>query len=184
MKIKDKNDFLNLAFQNNQEMINFADSKASTALTIQSIIISAGMAGALLSDTFQILKDPIQVNSPGLFWVYIICLGLFLISSIAGIILSISVIYPRESQEEGEISREGTFYFGHIASYKDSDEYISKIDALDERQLSEEYCRQIYQISKIAQKKMKILSTLFIILIGNLSYMIFILIFTLILHLI
>lgn len=184
MKIKDKNEYLNLVYQNNQDMIKFADSKASTALTIQSILISAGMAGTILSNTFQILNTTIKENFLTVFWIYIITLIIFLLTTIAGVIISIIIIYPRIPKEKEEIAREGTFYFGHIAKYKESGKYITKIESLSNENLSEEFCKQIFQLATIADKKMKILSRLFPILIGNLGYAIIVLIFTIILHLI
>ena len=90
--------------------------------------------------------------------------------SIVGIITTILVFKPRESEEESERNREGYFYFGHVSKYTSSDEYFSKIQKLSHEKLMEEYSRQIYQLSLIAKVKFKFVSYSIYFLIINLSF--------------
>lgn len=181
MKLDEKNDFLYLSLQHSQEMINFADSKANIFLTIQSLLITIGVAGTLISNTFTILNSKITI-----FWgiVYIVILFTFIITSLIGNMYAINVFQPRGPKEKKELRRKGVFYYGHVSQYENSESYKKKIDELSSDDLTLEYCTQIYQLAKIAETKMNIVKKATLWLKINVLLTIFVLIFTIIIHVI
>jgi hypothetical protein len=175
MNLEKKNEILSKAYTDSQNMISLADSKANISLTIQGLLITIALGFSLLSNVFVKLESLMEQNLP-LFYFYIIITIIFINFSIFGIITTILVFKPRESKEEAERNRKGFFYFGHVSKYTSSDEYYSKIKQLDEEQLMEEYSRQIYQLSHIAEEKFKFLRYSIYFLIINLGFTIFFLI--------
>ncbi len=175
MDIEKKNEILSKAYTDSQAMISLADSKANISLTIQSLLITLALGFSLLSNIFGKINILIENNNPFVF-LYIITMIVLIGLSIAGIITTILVFKPRESEEESERNREGYFYFGHVSKYKSSDEYYSKIQTLSHEELMEEYSRQIYQLSLIAKEKFKFVSYSIYFLIVNLSLTMFFLI--------
>jgi len=166
MDIEKKNDILSKAYSDSQGMVSLADSKANISLTIHSLLITIGLGFSLLSDVFE--KAGVLFLGYQVFIVfYIVITVILIISSILGIICAIFVFKPREAREESERERSGLFYFKHVLKYKDSDEYLLKIKALDEDDLMEEYSRQIYQISFIAKEKFKFVNYTIYFLIAN-----------------
>lgn len=152
METEKKNDILSKAFSDTQGLISLADSKANISLTVHSILITMTLGVALISGIFEKVNNLIlKGNIYGI--LFVIILIIFIFSSIAGIISTILVFKPRVAQEEGEENRKGFLYFGQILQYKDSNEYLNAIKGLDDAKLTEEYAKQIYQVSKIAKKK-------------------------------
>ena len=178
---KEKNEILNFAFNNNQNIILLADSKANIFITIQGLLVTIGIAGALISDTFQKLRELVH---PVYSVFYVILLIFYTIFSLIGMITAICVFSPRGPKEKKEQKREGIFYYGHINQLKNSGEYIKKVKNIDEEQLFDEFCRQIFQLAKIAYEKMEFVKKGVIFLYINISLTICLLIMTIILHLV
>ena len=177
MNLSDKNDFLQAAFENSQNMIQFADSKAGIALTVQSLLVTLGIAGSIISETFQKIGE-ISLIDINVFYIYLSTLILFIIFSLMGVLLSIFVFKPRNSKEPTEKQRQGIFFFGHIVKFRNSDEYYNKVKKLTEGELIEEFCHQIYQIAHIANKKMRIVNISFYFLLINIILTIIFLVMT------
>ncbi|MFW9878764.1 MAG: Pycsar system effector family protein [Candidatus Thorarchaeota archaeon] len=175
MNIEKKNEILSKAYKDSQTMISLADSKANISLTIQSLLITLALGFSLLSNIFEKINFLIENNY--LFAVFYLVVMIILIGlSIAGIITTILVFKPRESKEASEKKREGYFYFGHVSKYNSSDDYFTKIQKLNEEDLLEEYSRQIYQLSLIAEDKFKYLKFSIYFLIINMGFTILFLI--------
>lgn len=170
-----KNEILSKAYTDSQDMIRLADSKANISLTIQTLLITIGLGASLLSNTFENVKLLFETNVT-LFYLYISFALVFIIMSILGILITIFVYFPRESQEESEQQRRGYFYFTHVLKFKNSDEYLAEVKKIDEEALIEEYARQIYQLSLIAKKKMDYVKKSIWLLIFNICYTVFFLI--------
>lgn len=94
------------AYDNAQEMIKFADSKANLSITIQSILVTIGLGTSLITDSF----NKLWTFNRYLFWSYFTFVLVFVIISMFGIIFSILVYKARFSPEKGEESRQGTLY--------------------------------------------------------------------------
>lgn len=175
MNIEKKNEILANAYINSQAMISLADSKANISLTIHSLLITLTLGFSLLSNIFE--KIGILINSGNEFAVFYIIIAIIFIGlSIAGIITTILVFKPRQAEEKTEKERKGYFYFKHILKYKSSGEYFETIKKLNEEELLEEYSRQIYQLSLIADKKFKFVDWSIYFLIINMGFTVFFLI--------
>ena len=175
MDIEKKNEILSKAYTDSQAMISLADSKANISLTIQSLLITLTLGFSLLSNIFEKVGFLIENKNPVVYF-YIIIMIIFVGLSVIGIITTILVFKPREAEEQVEREREGFFYFGHVSNYKSSEEYYSRIKELDEKQLMEEYSKQIYQLSFIAKKKFKFVNWSILFLIINMGFTVFFLI--------
>jgi len=138
------------AYDNAQEMIKFADSKANLSILIQSLLITIGLGTTLISKSFDTLWSYNQTY----FWLYFTFVLLFVLKSMAGIIVSICVYKARFSPEKKEEKREGIIYHRHIANYKDSMTFKQKIDSISESDIQEDFAIQTFNVALIADKKM------------------------------
>lgn len=168
MEIQRKNEILSKVYSDSQNIISLADSKANTSLTIQSLLLTIGLGFSILSNTFQKLKILIDFNIVFVVF-YIIIILLFIGFSTIGIITTILVFKPREAIEISEKERKGLFYFKHVLDYKSSEEYFLKIKKLNEDELLEEYSKQIFQLSYIANEKFKFVNFSIIFLVINIG---------------
>lgn len=166
MEIKKKIEILSKAYSDSQNMISLADSKANISLTIQSLILTIGLGFSLLSNSFQKLKILSESNIAFVIFYFIIVV-FFIGFSAIGIILTILIFKPREAIEISEKERKGLFYFKHVLEYNSSEGYYSKIKELNEENLMEEYSRQIFQLSYIANEKFKFVNYSIIFLVIN-----------------
>ena len=154
MDLREKNEQLSKIFLNLQDMIRFADSKANISLSIQGLLLGVGLGVSLLSNSFEKLPI-IMVSNLSLFYTYIILLIGFISSSIIGIIIAVLVYKARGPKEETEKTRKGILYFGHIIAYENSEAYIKRVKEVQEEELLKDYSSQIYQLSHIADSKMR-----------------------------
>ena len=160
-------------------MINFADSKANIFITIQSLLITIGIAGTLISDTFNLLKSHLSS-----FWavLYLILLFAFITTSLVGNIFAIIVFRPRGPEEEEEQERQGLFYYEHVAAFENSADYIEKAKIIELEDVFKEFTIQNYQLAKIAKTKMDYVKRAAIWLYVNIIGTIVVLSYTVILH--
>jgi hypothetical protein len=160
-------------------MINFADSKANIFITIQSLLITIGIAGTLISDTFNLLQSHLKS-----FWaiLYLILLFAFIITSLVGNIFAIIVFKPRGPEEEEEQERKGLFYYEHVAAFENSADYTEKAKGIELEDIFNEFCCQNYQLAKIAKIKMDYVEKAAIWLYINIIGTIVVLSYTVILH--
>ena len=126
----DKEKFLNQAFERNFNHIALADSKAVIFITIQSLLITVGLAGSLLSDTFGKLEAN---GNPYLISSYLTFLSIYVITSLVGILMAINIFRPRGPSEEGQDEGMGLLYFGHISNFDSSEEYHKAIVEIDQK---------------------------------------------------
>ena len=148
-----------------QDQIRFADSKANISLSIQSLLISIGLGTSILANTFEHVQK-LDNNYIICFFYFIV--GTFIISYIVGVILSIFVYKARPPLDKTEQKRKGLLYFGHIAQFTTFEDFFSEVDCIDENRILEEFTRQVYQLSLIANKKMKYVNMSIYFLISNL----------------
>lgn len=143
-------DFIELVYQNVQNMIILADNKANYTLSIQAIILGLGIGYYLNKDVMGQLSNINVVITV----ICIVLIILFLLSSILGIIYSIKVYFPQKPHNNKEEKRNGLSYFGHITAYTSSEKYLEKIRNLSNDIIIEELGNQIYTLSYIANEKM------------------------------
>jgi hypothetical protein len=153
MNVEKKIDFILQVYKSIQNLISFADTKANISLSIQSLLISIGLGSSLLANTFEHVQKLDDDNLSRVF--YFIIVGIFIISSIVGIILSMLVYKARLPLEKTEQKREGLLYFGHIAQFPKFDDYYSKVDGIDDDGILRDLAQQVYHLSHITKKKMK-----------------------------
>ena len=165
MDIEKKIEFVLEAYRNTHNMIAFADTKANTSLSIQSLLISIGLGTSLLSNTFNSVHKLNDRNLANLFYFIVFCL---IISSLIGIILSIRVYKSRLPLDENEQKRNGLLYFGHISQHTTHDDFFKNLNNLDEEKILNEFSHQVYHLSHIAKKKMKSVNQSIYFLILNL----------------
>lgn len=151
LDIEKKIEFVLEAYRNTHNMIAFADTKANTSLSIQSLLISIGLGTSLLSNTFNNVQKLNDQNLSNLFYSIVFCL---IISSLIGIILSIRVYKSRLPLDRKEQERKGLLYFGHISQHSTYEDFFSALNNIDEEKILNEFCHQVYHLSHIAKKKM------------------------------
>ena len=175
LDIEKKIEFVSLAYRNTQDMISFADTKANISLSIQSLLISIGLGTSILANTFELVQKLNNTNISNVFYFIVI---VFIISSIVGVVLSIFVYKARSPLDKTEQKRKGLLYFGHIAQFTTFKDYFSEVDSIDEDGMLEEFTRQVYQLSLIANKKMKYVNMSIYFLITNLFLTIIVITFS------
>ena len=143
-------EFVSNIYQNTQNMIALADSKANTVLTIQSLLISITIGTSIVIDVFQKIKS-VDVVISIVFYSLLIAL---IVCSLLGIGFSIFVFKARGCTDETENNRKGLIYFGHVTNFKNSLDYLDQINQLNNEKILQEYTSQIFQIAPIAKKKM------------------------------
>ncbi len=161
MDIEQKIGFISTIFENVHNMISFADAKANISLSIQSILISIGLGTTVLTDAFDKVKKYGDIKLEYIFYLIVI---LFIIVSFCGIISAILVYISRVKSKQ----KRGLVFFGHIIKYPTADKYIKEISNIDENRVVEEYGRQIFILSYIANKKMKYVNWSIFFLVINL----------------
>lgn len=136
-------------FQNMQDMIKFADSKSSMSLTVVSIMISITLGSSIygnIVEKLNLIKDPIITG------IYVLSIVIFLIFASLAILFSVSVFKAR-SGEAG--IHDGVIYFGHVANFDTFADYEKKVKEMSSGDITREYIKQNYILSKIANEKMK-----------------------------
>lgn len=140
-----KNDYLLSSFNNVQSLIQFADQKVASILLVDSITIGIFVTQA---SEYQISFSTIK------FWNIISFIsGLtFIISNFIVLYKGImTVLKPRFANHynKNELS---LFYFGHIANAEKVD-VQNKANKIKNKEMREELSAQLYEVSKILNKK-------------------------------
>lgn len=123
---------------NVQNLIKFADTKINVLLVI------SGVTTTFILTNFQSLFELCLLSKIGL--------GLFFLSFIVFVILSLLTISPRSDKHTGN-SVSKTIYFAHIANRVEVKDFIDDYVKLDEKSFQADLLYQIYENSKIAYKK-------------------------------
>lgn len=139
------------AFENSQNMIVLADSKANLSITIQSLIITIGLGSSLLANIFGKLWDFNKI----IFWFYFVFILIFTITSMTGVIFSILVYKARFPKDKAERIRKGFLYHKHIAEHDTSDEYYNNVISKKREDILEDFAKQAYSVAVIASRKME-----------------------------
>ncbi len=156
-----------MAYENSQNTIRQADIKATISITIQSLLVSVGLAGSLLMGTFE--KATALVNNNALKNSYFAFFGIFALFSILGITASVLTYFPNvKPKEKPEKKRLGYLFFEHIKNFKTSNEYKEKLDKLNYEDWFEDLVKQSYAVSRLASTKMKYVKTSILMLLVNL----------------
>lgn len=137
----DDNRKTDLAFKlldNVQNLIKFADTK------INVLLIISGVTTTFILTNFQGLFDLSLISK--------ITLGLFFVSFLVFIVFSILTISPRKDNHTGN-SVSKTIYFEHIASRVEVKDFITDYTKLDESGFQSDLLYQVFENSKIADKK-------------------------------
>lgn len=132
-----------LAFKlldNVQNLIKFADTKINVLLVI------SGVTTTFVLTNFQGLFDLCLLSK--------ISLGLFFLSFLIFIVLSILTISPRSDKHTGK-SVPKIIYFGHIAQRIEVKDFVDDYVTMDEKTFQYDLLYQIFENSKIADKKFK-----------------------------
>lgn len=132
-----------LAFKlldNVQNLIKFADTKINVLLVI------SGVTTTFILTNFQTLYDLCLLSK--------IVLGLFFISFLIFLVFSILTIAPRPDKHTGN-SVSKTIYFGHIAKRVEGKDFIDDYQKLEESAFQSDLLYQVYENSKIADRKFK-----------------------------
>lgn len=130
-----------LAFKlldNVQNLIKFADTKINVLLVI------SGVTTTFILTNFQCLYELCLISKIGL--------GLFFFSFLVFIVLSVLTISPRADKHTGN-SASKIIYFGHIAKRVEAKDFIDDYSKLNENSFQHDLLYQIYENSKIADKK-------------------------------
>jgi hypothetical protein len=132
-----------LAFKlldNVQNLIKFADTKINVLLLI------SGVTTTFVLTNFQPLFELCRLSK--------IALGLFFIVFVLFVIFSILTIAPRPDKHTGN-SVSKTIYFGHIAERVEVKDFILDYEKLEEKSFQTDLLYQVFENSKIADKKFK-----------------------------
>jgi hypothetical protein len=137
----DENRKIDTAFKlldNVQNLIKFADSK------INVLLIISGVATTFILTNFQSLYELNNFSK--------ITLGLFFVAFICFVVLSILTISPRTDKHTGN-SPAKTIYFKHIAKRVEVKDFVDDYNKLTPKSCLTDILYQIYENSKIANKK-------------------------------
>jgi len=160
------------AFENSQNMIVLADSKANLSITIQSLLITIGLGSSLLANIFGKLWD----YNKTYFWLYFAFILIFTITSMTGIVFSILVYKARFPKEKAERIRKGFLYHEHIAEHDTADEYYNEVTHKKRSEILEDFAKQTYSVAKIASEKMKYINYSIWLLVSNIFFAIILLV--------
>lgn len=142
-----KIEYLRTSFDNVQSLIQFADQKIGNLLLIDTITVGIFIAYAT---NYEFSLKNLTVWNILLFISGLI----FTVSSVILIYKSIiKVIKPRfaKNYTDGAFS---LYYFGHIGTVG-KDKVLSEVSTLDENRMITELTEQLYEVSKILNRKYK-----------------------------
>ena len=125
---------------NVQNLIKFADTKINVLLVI------SGVTTTFILANFQCLCDLNCFSK--------ITLGLFFLTFISFVILSILTISPRTAKHTGN-SPAKTIYFKHVSSRVEVNDFVDDFNKLTPESCVKDILYQVYENSKIAEKKFK-----------------------------
>ena len=137
----DENKKVDTAFKlldNVQNLIKFADTKINVLLVI------SGVTTTFILTNFQNLFDLNCISK--------IILGAFFVIFICFVILSLLTISPRTDKHSGSTASK-TIYFKHISSRVEVKDFIDDYNKLTLESCLTDILYQVYENSKIADKK-------------------------------
>ncbi|MFX0095674.1 MAG: Pycsar system effector family protein [Candidatus Hodarchaeota archaeon] len=150
LEITEQIGYFKYSFEHAQKLVEFADSKASTLLTLHAVIVTI-ISAALFIDDIRLKIDSI-IDSIIVFTI----IAIILIST--GLL--INVIRPREAYND-----ESLFYYRKIAQYSDENEYFNSFNQLSPPNIAKALANQAFEVSKIATIKMRCIKRSLILLI-------------------
>jgi hypothetical protein len=124
--------------ENVHNLIKFADTKINVLLVI------SGVSTTFIFTNFQGLFDICLLSK--------IVLGLFFLSFIVFVILSLLTISPRSDKHTGN-SVSKTIYFAHIAKRIEVKDFIDDYTKIDEKSFQSDLLYQVYENSKIRSEE-------------------------------
>lgn len=148
LEAEDKIKTLQFIHDKNYQLIELADSKATTILTINGIILTVVFALVSFTPESFTISNPMVI-------VRLVFFGLYFLFAGGSIIFSIMTISPLTVigiQPEKDI-----FYYKNILQHKDQDEYADEVkNKLDDFALIlRSYSYQIYSVSIVNERKYK-----------------------------
>lgn len=126
---------------NVQSLIKFFDTKVNVLLVISGVTTTFVLASFRDFDGIDFCSK--------------ITLCLFFFSFVLFVVLSILTISPRSDKYTGN-SVSKTIYFAHIASRIEVKDFIKDYNNLDERAFQDDILYQLFENSKIANRKVKL----------------------------
>ena len=152
-RIVRKIDYFQQAFENAQNLAEFADSKANTLITIHAVTVTIISAALFLEEIQKAINTLCDY-----FIIYLILILLLGSASFA-----IFVIKPRQATDENS-----QFYYKTIASHAKIEDYYQTFEKLTDKQIAEAYAHQAFEVSKIVHKKMCYIKISLYLLLGYL----------------
>lgn len=137
--------------------IKFADSKAGVLIGMDGLMLRAAVD---FFNSAGITSDSLFASSTSLGHISVILGAAFLI---AGIILSLAVVFPRR----GSGIQRGFVFWESIAKYPSADEYTKDVMNITEEELDRKMSQQQYFVSLTATKKYNMLRRAFIVSSGG-----------------
>jgi len=164
-----KNEFLINSFSNIQDLIKFFEQKANILLVIYGIVFTSfvtltnSLRWVGITDEMTIIQN-----------LKAICL--FLLSVSIGVLLVVqlyilifNVIKPNKARHYKNGSK-SLFYYSHIAEMEKED-FLKEVLKKNEAEYDKEVAEQVYEVSKIAEKKESYYSLLAIMLFYTFIFM-------------
>jgi hypothetical protein len=125
----------------NQNLIQFAETKANTLLVVNSIFLATA-AG--------FLQSPIEPTAVGM--VFNIMRILFLITSILSVLICLIVVNPAKD-DQSLVKRRDMIFFVDILQHNSPDNYVFEFCKTRPLTLLEDLLRRCYGVSHIAKQK-------------------------------
>lgn len=148
-----KIEYFEQAFENAQNLAEFADSKANTLITIHAVTVTIISAALFLEEIQKAINTLCD---------YFI-ISVIIILLLASASCAIFVIKPRQATDE-----KSHFYYKTIAGHTNTKDYYQSFDKLSDTQIAEAYAHQAFEVSKIVKEKMKYISYSLYLLLGYL----------------
>lgn len=133
-------------FKNTQELIRFIDQKANILLAIFGVIFSVFLTQITdykFTDSYSFFD----------FLAFVLIILIMILGIIEIIMLMCKVIIPRKANNYNNTYK-SLFYYGHIVEMEKED-FITKSNDLDEKDMLAILLHQVYTVSKIAERKSK-----------------------------
>lgn len=148
LEAEEKIETLQFIHDKNYKLIELADNKAATILTINGIILTVVFALVSLSSDFFNLGDALDI-------IRLVCFALYFIFSGGSIIYSIKTISPLTMT--GIKLEKDIFYYKNILQYENQEEYAKDVkDQLDDfPRIIRSFSHQIYSVSTVNERKYK-----------------------------
>ncbi|MCF8230550.1 MAG: DUF5706 domain-containing protein [Bacteroidales bacterium] len=140
MNDKDKIDFAWKILINNQDMVKFADSK------IKFLLVISGISTTYVLTNFNSL---LLIGLPAQ-----ILIGVFLIAFLLFIVFALLTIYPRYASNT-DMSVPKLIYHHHVSQRNKALEYRTDFKETEENEFLDDVLYQVYEVSKIADKKFR-----------------------------